>query len=403
MACGGLLGGMVLLLGGTSVLAHHAGEVPGEEMVSPLPKDGPLPPDPISEMSARDPRLSLDAALLTVQPAGDVPLAVLSLLAGAAGMLVAGFIHRKKATRGVIKCPLHSDCAAVIHSEYSKFLRIPVEVLGFMYYAFITAAYALILARPALGTPSALVILQALSGAAFLFSAYLLVIQLAVLRQWCTWCLLSAGLSTIIVLSAFGGRFAMLVPILAEQHLLVLLVHVLSVSLGIGAATVADVLFFRFLRDFRMTEWEAGVLRAIGQVVWAALAVIVLSGAALYLPQSASLNANGVFLGKMVGVAVLVLNGIFLNLLVSPRLIHLSLDDAHAHRPGELRRLRKLAFGLGAVSVVSWYFVFTLGMLLRGWRGSLASVLLTYVLALAGAIVLSQLAERLYERRGTGR
>ena len=110
------------------------------------------------------------------------------------GFTLATYIHFHKRTQTPLVCPIGHECDAVIHSDYSKFIGFPVEVLGMIYYAIIVAGY---LMYPGQMT------LQILSGAALGFSVYLVSIQLFVLRQWCTWCLFSAALCTAIFILTF--------------------------------------------------------------------------------------------------------------------------------------------------------------------------------------------------------
>ena len=64
----------------------------------------------------------------------------------------------------------------------------------------------------------------------------------------------------------------------------------------------------------------------------------------------------------------------------------------------KLRRARKWAFAMGAISVVSWYTVFVLGVL-RGVDFSLKNYLVTYGVMLAVGLIGSQIMERVMGSR----
>lgn len=125
-----------------------------------------------------------------------------------AGLLLALYIHYKKQTRQVLVCPIGSDCDAVIHSEYSRFLGIPIEILGIFYYGGLSLSYGIFLMQPDLVSPLILFLVLGLSTLAFLFSLYLTFIQAFVLRQWCVWCLTSASFCLLIFLFALLGAGA---------------------------------------------------------------------------------------------------------------------------------------------------------------------------------------------------
>ena len=120
---------------------------------------------------------------------------------GLGGFILASYIHNKKKAKKKLVCPMRANCEVVIHSDYSKVLGVPVEILGMCYYAFISISYGIYnifgLAAP---LPE---ILFGISILAFLFSLYLISIQAFVIKQWCTWCLISAGLCTTIFILSY--------------------------------------------------------------------------------------------------------------------------------------------------------------------------------------------------------
>ncbi len=316
------------------------------------------------------------------------------------GFLLSFYIRHKKRSHEKMVCPLKSDCDTVIYSPYSKFFGVPLELLGLLYYGLIAVGYALFLIFPTLATP--LVVFGVLSAttAALLFSLYLTFIQAFTLKQWCTWCLMSAGFCVIIFATALSISELGFISLLAEHHNFIVILHIFGVALGLGGATIADIFFFKFLKDLRISEWEAGILHTLSQIIWFALAILVLSGIGLYLPEAQELNQSSKFLVKIVVVFVLILNGAFLNLLIAPKLVKISFGQKHHHQTGELHHIRKLAFALGAISLVSWYSAFLLGML-RFIPIDFLPLLLIYVGILSGAVMVSQLLERSFARRST--
>jgi len=122
-------------------------------------------------------------------------------LLGLTGFLIASYIYGKKRAKKKLVCPMRSNCDTVIHSDYSKILGIPVEILGMIYYVSISSIYGILYILGLLD----ITILQiglGVSGSAVLFSVYLISLQAFVIRHWCTWCLFSGAISlTIFVIS----------------------------------------------------------------------------------------------------------------------------------------------------------------------------------------------------------
>ena len=270
---------------------------------------------------------------------------------GASGFCLAAYIHHKKHHRQRMVCPIGSDCDVVIHSQYSKFLGVQVETLGMFYYGLVTLSYFIFTFFPKFATDTNTLATLIVTSAAFLFSLYLIFIQAFVLRQWCTWCLISATICVTIFLTALSGLKVAVVPLLATLDPFLLGLNAFAIAVGVGTVTIAEIFFMKFLKDHRISEGESEILHTISQVLWMVLAIIILSQIGEYLTIVSS-PARSVM--KNLILAVIILNGAFLNLIVTPRLIRVSFGESHLHAPGELRRLRKLAFALSGVSLASW-------------------------------------------------
>ncbi len=126
---------------------------------------------------------------------------LISLL-GLLGFLLSFYIYSKKKTKQKLICPMRSNCDTVIHSDYSKIIGIPVEILGMVYYTLIGSAYSIIFILD-LWSISVALILIGISICALLFSIYLVTLQAFVIKQWCTWCLGSATISALIFLLSY--------------------------------------------------------------------------------------------------------------------------------------------------------------------------------------------------------
>lgn len=169
------------------------------------------------------------------------------------------------------------------------------------------------------------------------------------------------------------------------QQRLWLSLHLLGVCVGLGGASITDILFFKFLKDFRISRKEADIMHTLSLAIVGALLVIFVSGFALYFLDPAKYNGSPTFAVKMIVVMILTFNGLLLHLYVSPRLVHLSFSAKQGLTP-RFRSLRHLAFGLGAVSATSWYFTFFLAMLKSLVPATVGAL---HLLGLYGAIVFS--------------
>lgn len=124
---------------------------------------------------------------------------------GLCGFLVARHIYKhKNNNRNPLICPIRFDCHAVTHSDYSKFFGMPVEILGMAYYGLISLSYLLFIFLPALLPDFLADFMAVLSMIAFIFSIYLIFVQIFILKKGCSWCFVSAFISILIfILTTF--------------------------------------------------------------------------------------------------------------------------------------------------------------------------------------------------------
>jgi uncharacterized membrane protein len=320
------------------------------------------------------------------------------ILLGVFGFVVSAYIFMKKRRGQKVVCPFRGSCDRVITSRYGTFFGISLEVFGMGYYALIVLYHMLFLVSPFFSQSFFLYIHVVLSLGAVLFSLYLLGVQLFVLRTWCTWCILSMLVSIGIFGFLLTG-YQLTLPVILEEFTRVsTIAHLLGVSLGLGAATITDIFFFRFLKDYKISKGESETLDVLSEVIWVALGILFISGILLFIPKADVLAESGKFLTKIVALVLLSLNGFALNLIIAPKLIELHFAEEDTVETNELKRLRRLAFALGAISLTSWYFVFVLGSL-RGVTFSFVPLISIYVVLLVVAIIGSQIFGHVLQKK----
>ena len=174
-----------------------------------------------------------------------------------------------------------------------------------------------------------------------------------------------------------------------------LFLHAIGFIVGLGSAIVADTLFFRFLKDLRISKEEEYILSYVGRLVVAGLIVLLISGIGIFLSDPAKYLASSKFLTKMAIVVVIACNGFILHKYLSPRLTLIEWDKgAHAKN----RRARKLAAALGAISSTSWFSALLLGYM-RSIPFSFGQVFGAYIMLLLCAIGVSQILENYFARQ----
>ena len=256
-----------------------------------------------------------------MQFSDEVLIRIVIFVLAVCGFMVAKHIRRHKTTGAILVCPIRFDCHTVVHSNYSRFFGIPVEILGMLYYAVAAAAYSVFYFYSGLVVPLAVFGMFGLASFSFLFSLYLTFIQAFNLKQWCVWCLASAGLSSFIFLANIFyvklGFAVIPAEIFEEFYEILVAGHLLSAGLGFGASVVGVIMLWKFVKDLKMSGFEADILRILTQVIWFAIFILILSGFGLYFSNEGTSN----ILYKSAIAAVLVLVSAVLNLAILPKMV----------------------------------------------------------------------------------
>ncbi len=140
-----------------------------------------------------------------------------------------------------------------------------------------------------------------------------------------------------------------------------LTVHLIGLAIGLGGATLGDLLVLRSL--VRREPHPTALLHDLSLAIWIGLAILTASGLALFADDPGPLLRNNGFIAKLVVVGVLMLNGLLL------------------HRQLPVFKLSGGTLLAGAISSVSWYGALVLAMFKTTLHLELADYLGLYVAA----------------------
>jgi hypothetical protein len=142
------------------------------------------------------------------------------------------------------------------------------------------------------------------------------------------------------------------------QSILVI-AHIIGAAIGVGGATMSDMLFFRAMKNRIITTDQFHLLKAASTVVFGGMALVVLSGVWLLFLSPELLEVPRVQ-AKLTAVLVLMLNGFVLH---AGLLKYLQKNlDAPLRQQG-LRARQWIFAASGSASIVSWYAAFVLASL----------------------------------------
>lgn len=169
------------------------------------------------------------------------------------------------------------------------------------------------------------------------------------------------------------------------------IVHFVGLALGLGAATVLDLMILKFFLKGKVTTDQWNVFHFGSRIVNAGLILLWITGLgflAYYSAFDPIRLGNEKVWAKMTIVLILTINGIFLHMAVLPKVkaqIGRSLLD------GMSAGKRSLFFASGALSATSWYVPLLLGAMPQlNFVVPMTTILQAYALLLALALLLTQ-------------
>lgn len=168
-----------------------------------------------------------------------------------------------------------------------------------------------------------------------------------------------------------------------------MILHVLSVVMGMGGALIADLLFSFYTKDKKLRPSEIKTLALLSKVVWYSLLAIIISGSFVFLSDPAKYMASAKFLTKMSIIGVLTFNGVVLGNIVWPHVVARSFFFS----PKE-KFMRQLAFSCGAISVTSWIASCILGTMSKVPM-TYSALMSIYLILILGAVSISLIVESL--------
>ena len=124
-------------------------------------------------------------------------LSQLAIMLAIIGLLVSIYMTIYKITSNDSMCIGSGDCKTVNASRYAEVYGIPVAVLGVAGYAAILAVL-LLERRPGFFEQNGSMLFFGLSLTGFLFTLYLIFVEVALIKAYCPFCITSQTVMTII-------------------------------------------------------------------------------------------------------------------------------------------------------------------------------------------------------------
>lgn len=129
-----------------------------------------------------------------------IPLFVSFVVLALGGAINSGYLVWKHRQKKPLVCPLNHDCSTVTESKWSHIFYFRNDTLGFLFFVSMFLAAFATLFVPVL-TMLPLAIIFGGIGAA-LFSLFLIYVQFSIIKDYCFYCLISAGITLLLFANA---------------------------------------------------------------------------------------------------------------------------------------------------------------------------------------------------------
>ena len=143
-----------------------------------------------------------------------------------------------------------------------------------------------------------------------------------------------------------------------------------------------------FSKDKKLNRTELSTLSVLSNIVFYSLILISLSGITIFFSDMDKYLNSAKFLAKMSILALLLINGYVLNKYIWPHLLNENFFTSLSEK-----NTRKLAFVCGAISVISWLSVCTLGIL-NGLAMSYSLIMSLYLAVILFGTIVSLIVEK---------
>ncbi|MGM0482530.1 MAG: vitamin K epoxide reductase family protein [Patescibacteria group bacterium] len=276
-------------------------------------------------------------------------------------------------------------CILVTDHSLFRFLGIPVDVWGILYYVIFMASVAgLWMWSEVFWAPIFLLV----SGGA-LFSLYFILLQILAIKKICN-PVLAATSFPLIIASVFFLilPFDIIEPIRALSEEFYFLTKIFSVS-GLVLASLSFFSFLLFMEDMRISSKEALKLSFISEgIITSALALLALGVAMVFIAED--VNTVQVISFSLSITLVGVICEFVKTVRIRPALVFISLKR-NEDKKEEKELLKRLSFGVEGIVITSWIFIAYLFLVISFKEIFVIQIMGLYVLLVMVAFILSQL------------
>ena len=128
-------------------------------------------------------------------------LKIIIAILAIAGIVDAGYLTWHYYRKKPLVCSINHDCNKVSMSKWSSVFGLRNEIIGLGFYFALLIGLAITILQPEL-TALLYILIFAASSSSLAFSVFLVFIQIFAIKEFCIYCLISAGINTLIFITS---------------------------------------------------------------------------------------------------------------------------------------------------------------------------------------------------------
>lgn len=129
---------------------------------------------------------------------------IIFLLLSFIGILDTGYLTFQYLRKKPLVCPFNEDCSKILATKWSMILGVRNEILGLLYYIFIFLIVFISATSPEL-IPNFNLWIFIITGLGFLYSLFLTLISVFIIKKYCFYCSISAFITMLLFVNSFAG------------------------------------------------------------------------------------------------------------------------------------------------------------------------------------------------------
>lgn len=313
------------------------------------------------------------------------------------GFFLSRYIKTHKHSGDHAICPVGGKCSDLFQGRQAKFFGIPIENLGSAYFAIMAIIHTLELV---IDIPNGLFFSGLiLSVIAVCFSVYLTIVQVFVVKRWCTLALGISALNILVAILSFVGFEQFYIEFAYTYRDLLKWIYAGAIIMGTLMTTIHSTSFVRFLRDFEIDKREEHRLQMFSHTGWVIQGIALLSGLAIvFTDQWREYTDSTAFIVILIIMAMLVVYEVVLNMIISPRLTSMTFGESEELTDHKHSYYRKIAFAFVGIGLISWYSLLLL-MVFDWFSYSSGQLFVGYgILLIISVVVTSFIENMLYKK-----